>query len=104
MYDPKVGRFLKEDPIGTAGGDPNFYRYCGNRPTDRTDPSGLKFDSVEAAAWAAAEAYAVNHGWGVSALVLDHFNTLSNSSKYAPGAWGPPLNLMLRPPPTRSGR
>jgi hypothetical protein len=41
MYDPTVGRFLQEDPIGIEGGDPNFYRYCGNSPLTHTDPSGL---------------------------------------------------------------
>jgi RHS repeat-associated protein len=40
-YDPSVGRWLSEDPSGLAGGDDNLYRYCGNGPTDGTDPSGL---------------------------------------------------------------
>jgi uncharacterized protein RhaS with RHS repeats len=42
MYDPTVGRFLEEDPIGIAGGDPNFYRYCSNEPLTKTDPTGLQ--------------------------------------------------------------
>jgi hypothetical protein len=42
MYDPTVGRFLEEDPIGPKSGDMNFYRYCGNSPTNFTDPQGLK--------------------------------------------------------------
>jgi hypothetical protein len=41
MYDPRVGRWLNEDPIEFAGGDTNLYRYCGNGPTNATDPSGL---------------------------------------------------------------
>ncbi|MCX7427983.1 MAG: hypothetical protein NTW96_20435 [Planctomycetia bacterium] len=41
MYDPTVGRFLEEDPIGFAAGDTNLYRYVHNSPTTRTDPSGL---------------------------------------------------------------
>jgi hypothetical protein len=41
MYDPTVGRFLEDDPIGFAAGDPNLYRYVGNSPTNKTDPSGL---------------------------------------------------------------
>jgi hypothetical protein len=41
MYDPTVGRFLEEDPIGPESGDMNFYRYCGNSPTNATDPTGL---------------------------------------------------------------
>ena len=40
-YDPSVGRWLSEDPTGLAGGDANLYRYCGNGPTDATDPTGL---------------------------------------------------------------
>jgi hypothetical protein len=40
-YDPTVGRFISQDPIGFAGGDANTYRYVGNGPTDATDPSGL---------------------------------------------------------------
>ena len=37
-FDPSVGRWLSEDP---AAADENLYRYCGNDPTDGTDPSGL---------------------------------------------------------------
>ena len=40
-YDPATGRFLSEDPLGFRAGDANFYRYVGNSPTDRVDPSGL---------------------------------------------------------------
>ena len=47
MYDPSVGRFLSEDPIGFAGGDANLYRYVGNSPTNFTDPSGLQQASPE---------------------------------------------------------
>lgn len=42
MYDPTIGRWLTEDPIGFAGEDMNLYRYVGNGPTNATDPSGLK--------------------------------------------------------------
>jgi RHS repeat-associated protein len=40
-YDPAVGRFVSEDPIGFAAGDANLYRYVGNEVTNATDPSGL---------------------------------------------------------------
>jgi hypothetical protein len=41
MYDPTVGRFITEDPIGFDGGDVNLGRYCGNSPVNCTDPNGL---------------------------------------------------------------
>jgi RHS repeat-associated protein len=39
-YDPKVGRFISEDPIGFSAGDTNLYRYVNNSPTNFTDPTG----------------------------------------------------------------
>lgn len=39
-YDPKLARFVSEDPIGLAGGI-NTYAYVGNSPVNATDPSGL---------------------------------------------------------------
>src|SRR5262245_46570497 len=41
MYDPRIGRFLEQDPSGFEAGDPNLYRYVHNSPTNATDPSGL---------------------------------------------------------------
>ena len=40
-YDPTVGRFLSEDPIGFGGGL-NFYVYAENDPIDSEDPFGLR--------------------------------------------------------------
>jgi RHS repeat-associated protein len=39
-YDPTVGRFLSEDPLGLLP-DANPYRYVGNAPMTHTDPLGL---------------------------------------------------------------
>ena len=39
-YDPKVGRFISEDPIGFAGGI-NLYNYVGGAAPNATDPFGL---------------------------------------------------------------
>ncbi|MHB1215312.1 MAG: RHS repeat-associated core domain-containing protein [Thiobacillus sp.] len=39
-YDPAIGRFVSEDPIGFAAGDVNFYAYVGNNPVNGNDPSG----------------------------------------------------------------
>lgn len=38
-YDPQLGRFISEDPIGLAGGS-NLYAYGANAPTAFTDPTG----------------------------------------------------------------
>lgn len=38
-YDPQLGRFLSEDPIGISGGL-NLYAYAGNDPVNMWDPSG----------------------------------------------------------------
>lgn len=39
-YHPVFSRFISEDPIGFAGGDPNLYRYAADSPTNFGDPSG----------------------------------------------------------------
>jgi RHS repeat-associated protein len=38
--DPRIGRFLSEDPLGFEGGDSNLYRYANNDPFNLVDPSG----------------------------------------------------------------
>ncbi len=44
-YDPKIGRFLSEDPSGFDGGL-NLYAYVGGNPIMGVDPSGLFTASV----------------------------------------------------------
>ena len=39
-YDPGLGRFISEDPLGLSAGI-NPYAYVGDSPTNGTDPSGL---------------------------------------------------------------
>jgi len=39
-YDPELGRFISEDPLGLSAGI-NPYAYVGNSPVNGTDPSGL---------------------------------------------------------------
>jgi RHS repeat-associated protein len=41
-YDPQLGRFLSEDPIGIAGGV-NLYEYAGDDPVNASDASGLSY-------------------------------------------------------------
>ena len=48
FYDPTIGRFMGQDPKSFAAGDYNLYRYVGNGPTDRVDPSGLDAQAADA--------------------------------------------------------
>jgi RHS repeat-associated protein len=41
-YDPSVGRFISEDPIGFDGGDVNLMVYVKNNPVLLIDPLGLQ--------------------------------------------------------------
>ncbi len=41
FYNTALATWIRRDPIGTKGGM-NLYAYCGDDPTSRTDPSGLK--------------------------------------------------------------
>jgi RHS repeat-associated protein len=41
FYDPSMGRFISEDPIGTKGG-PNLYAYVAANPARHNDPTGLQ--------------------------------------------------------------
>ena len=40
FYDPSLGRFTQQDPVGFAAGDTNLYAYVGNNPLLFTDPNG----------------------------------------------------------------
>ena len=39
-YDPNIGRFISEDPLGFGGDGTNFYAYARNDPIDNDDPTG----------------------------------------------------------------
>jgi len=40
-YDPTTGRWTAPDPMGDAGGDPDWYGYCLGDPVNMVDPLGL---------------------------------------------------------------
>jgi hypothetical protein len=46
-YDPRIGKWLQEDPESFGAGDANLTRYVGNNPANLTDPSGLQESSKE---------------------------------------------------------
>jgi RHS repeat-associated protein len=41
-YNPALGRFISEDPIGFAGGDVSLHGYGFNSPTNLEDPDGTE--------------------------------------------------------------
>jgi len=45
FYDPQIGRFISEDPIGFGGNDINLYGYVKNAPLNFIDPDGMQFRS-----------------------------------------------------------
>jgi len=63
-YNPTLGRFMGEDPIGFAGGL-NLFNYCAGDPVNNTDPSGL------AQRWYAA-GHAVNRSNTAASYFADH--------------------------------
>jgi RHS repeat-associated protein len=48
-YDPQIGRFMSEDPIGLEGGQ-NFYAYVQDNPVNLVDPFGLAYTKAQCAA------------------------------------------------------
>jgi RHS repeat-associated protein len=68
-YSPTLGRFIMLDPIGFSAGDNNWYRFVGNGPAGRVDPSGLLVKDVCVAAAIAAINLAAEAG-GESCEVL----------------------------------
>jgi RHS repeat-associated protein len=40
-YNPVLGRWMQNDPLGFGGGDVNTYRALADEPLNRIDPSGL---------------------------------------------------------------
>ena len=55
-YEPGTGKFISEDPSGFKGGDANLFRYVGNDPLNRIDPSGLMAKWAQSSARASVPA------------------------------------------------
>jgi uncharacterized protein RhaS with RHS repeats len=86
-YNPAIGRFLSEDPLGFAGGI-NLYAYAGDSPTNFSDPTG----------WAT---YVTNRSLGGSTALpwsdpISHtftFSTNPDGSIANTYSWGNAANL-----------
>jgi RHS repeat-associated protein len=48
FYSPDIGRFLQPDPVGFRGDPTNLYRYSGNNPVTRFDPTGTSMQNLKA--------------------------------------------------------
>jgi RHS repeat-associated protein len=46
-YDPRVGRWTSQDPLGFAAGDANLYRYVQNSPLNYVDSTGRGPDFLD---------------------------------------------------------
>jgi len=79
-YDPKVGRFVSEDPIGFLGGDVNLYAYVRNRPSGWVDPSGLS----SLVYYPATNQLYVQSGSGQT---LNTYSAYNNAASNSGGAW-----------------
>ncbi len=74
-YDPGLGRFVGEDPIGLNSGDVNFYEYADNSPMNFVDPLGNQIiPAGDAASWQIAKTYLCN-----SAAACAVINQLENT-------------------------
>ncbi len=90
-YEPATGRFITEDPSGFKGGDANFFRYVGNDPLDKVDPSGF------AAKWAsAAKASVPAAGYGPGLPLMPVVSGVNALAMATEATSAPPLPGSLR--------
>ncbi|GIV87046.1 MAG: hypothetical protein KatS3mg054_1075 [Chloroflexus sp.] len=89
-YDPRTARWLQRDPIDTASGDPNLYRYCGNDPVAYKDPDGLKAAIAECAPCAGIPSGLIGFGGGLEYALNKHNRPTQHGfarlGYYIPGA------------------
>jgi RHS repeat-associated protein len=74
-YDPATGRWLTLDPKGFDAGDTNLNRYCGNEPTNATDPMGL--EPLHPARYKYGTTLNLDTGWQDREATLDFFQGMT---------------------------
>ena len=78
-YDPKIGRFISEDPIGFEAADGNFYRYVSNAPIFLRDPLGLSPIGMTALQTCAVGAFAGALAVGLAQDMGRHYGRVAAS-------------------------
>ena len=78
-YDPGVGRFVSQDPIGLMGGG-NFYQYAPNT-SNWIDPAGLSVWQVN---WEKAAGMALPNGFEVHHIIPKDQITVKAVQKICP--------------------
>lgn len=78
-YDPKVGRFLSEDPIHFSGGDYNLYRYVKSQPVVHVDPSGKNPALVLAIYGFGVNIYSAYVVYQIEQEILNYTSQISNN-------------------------
>ena len=102
-YDPILGRFISQDPIGFGGEDANLYRYVGNNPVNATDPSGLlaafeygsivKAQVLDVAGTVPGAIIGGLQGFGVTGLIfIGNILEIANRGGDVIAEWGSALN------------
>jgi RHS repeat-associated protein len=87
-YEPATGRFINEDPSGFRGGDANLFRYVGNDPLNKVDPSGL------AAKWASYAGGISTSATMGSAVTPLGWSVFGQQTPLAPTAVSPSVSAM----------
>jgi RHS repeat-associated protein len=88
-YDSSTGRWISQDPIGFAAGDANLYRYVGNSPTNRTDPSGRDWlDEVAGFGASIGDSMSFGISWVIRDKMIGMNGVDYNGGGYYWGGWG----------------
>jgi RHS repeat-associated protein len=91
-YDPELGRFISEDPVGYEGGDFNLYRYALNRPLHLKDPTGtvtaIEYTVLEIAAKAAELGFYCSLAFNVADLYANIVRNVVPALQGAPNPSG----------------
>jgi len=111
-YDPNIGRFISEDPMGFEAEDLNLYRYVFNIPVMGVDPTGENFIGdaflrIKTAVTSLKEARALGSVVGTAAaLIISHAvdNICSDLGALGGAYAGSKLGEQENAPGSRSGK